>query len=126
MRYSPWIYRAPAIGWGFFILYACLAPADNLDPGWNIEISDKLVHFVLYFSWVVLLYFGSSRGYGRKLSRQKIGVYWSAAVTIGVTIEYLQGWMGLGRSSDLYDAIANSAGAIVGVIFSRILHRILE
>ncbi len=126
MRYSPWIYRAPAIGWGFFILYACLAPADNLDPGWNIEISDKLVHFVLYFSWVVLLYFGSSRGYGRKLSRQKIGVYWSAAVTIGATIEYLQGWMGLGRSADLYDAIANSAGAIVGVIFSRILHRILE
>ena len=48
MRYSPWIYRAPSIGWGFFILYACLAPADNLDPGWNIEISDKLVHFVLY------------------------------------------------------------------------------
>jgi VanZ family protein len=126
MRFSPWIYRAPAIGWGFFILYACLAPADDIDPDWDLEISDKLVHFILYFSWVILLYFGSSRGYGRKLPRRKVAVYWAAAVSIGVFIEYAQDWMGLGRSADLYDAVANSAGAVVGVISSRVLHRLLE
>jgi len=123
---NPWIFRAPAIGWGFFILYASLAPADDLDPAWTIEISDKLVHFILYFSWVVLLYFGSSRGYGRPLARRKVAMYWLIAVCIGGMMELLQKWMGLGRSADLFDAVANSAGAVVGVIFSRIVHRILE
>jgi VanZ family protein len=59
---NPWIYRAPAIGWGFLIFYACLAPVSNLDPGWELNISDKLVHFILYFSWTILLYFASSEG----------------------------------------------------------------
>lgn len=123
---SPWIYRAPAIGWGFLISYASLAPVSDLDPGWELQISDKWIHFLLYFSWVVLLYFGSSRAYKRKLERKKVLVYWLAAITVGVVIEFMQGAMGLGRSADVYDALANSSGAITGVILSRIIHRILE
>ena len=38
---NPWIYRAPAIGWGFFILYACLAPVEAISAGIDFEISDK-------------------------------------------------------------------------------------
>jgi hypothetical protein len=54
---NPWIYRAPAIGWGFFILYACLAPVEALSAGIDFEISDKVVHFTFYLVWVVLLYY---------------------------------------------------------------------
>jgi VanZ family protein len=122
---NPWIYRAPAIGWGFLIFYACLAPVSNLDPGWEINISDKLVHFTLYFSWTLLLYFASSRGYKRSIKKQKSLLYWLVAVLIGGLIELLQSWMDLGRSADLLDAIANTAGAVAGLVISRVLHRIL-
>lgn len=122
---NPWIYRAPAIGWGFLIFYACLAPVSNLDPGWEIEISDKLVHFVLYFSWTIFLYFATSRGYKRSIKKRKALVYWLIAVLIGGLIELLQSWMPLGRSADLLDAIANTAGAVAGMVVSRVFHRIL-
>ena len=122
---NPWIYRAPAIGWGFLIFYACLAPVSNLDPGWEIEISDKLVHFILYFSWTIFLYFASTRGYNRTIKKRKALLYWFIAVLIGGVIELLQGWMGLGRSADLFDAVSNTAGALSGMVLSRVLHRIL-
>jgi VanZ family protein len=122
---NPWIYRAPAIGWGFLIFYACLAPVSDLDPGWEIEISDKLVHFVLYFSWTIFLYFASSRGYKRPIKKRRALVYWLIAVLIGGFIELLQSWMGLGRSADLLDALANTAGAVAGMVLSRVFQRIV-
>lgn len=122
---NPWIYRAPAIGWGFFILYACLAPVEALSAGIDFEISDKVVHFTFYLVWVVLLYYGSSRGYRKSLSYRKILFYWSSAMVIGVIVEYLQMWMAIGRSAEVLDAMANSAGAVSGIIISRVLHRIL-
>jgi len=122
---NPWIYRAPAIGWGFFILYVCLAPAETLRTGIDFEISDKVVHFTLYLLWVVLLYFGSSRGYKKALSYAKLMMYWSSAIIIGIFVEYLQMWMAVGRSAEVLDALANSAGAVAGIIISRVAHRIL-
>jgi VanZ family protein len=123
---NPWIYRAPAIGWGFLILYICLAPVEHLDPGFTLEISDKLVHFILYFSWVVLLYFASSRAYNRRLTRKKMLAYWVTAAIIGGVVEYLQGAMALGRNADLMDGLANIAGAMTGIITSRLFHKFLE
>jgi VanZ family protein len=123
---SPWIYRAPAIVWGFVILYLSLAPVHDLDPGWELQISDKLVHFLMYFSWIVLLYFGTSRAYRRMISRKKMAAYWLSAVFVGIIIEFLQGWMALGRSADLFDALANTGGAIAGLILSRTFHHIVE
>ena len=123
---NPWIYRAPAIGWGFLILYICLAPVEHLDPGFTLEISDKLVHFILYFSWVVLLYFASSRAYNRRLTRKKMLVYWIIAAIIGGVVEYLQGAMALGRNADVMDGLTNTAGAMAGIITSRLFHKFLE
>jgi VanZ family protein len=99
---------------------------EDLDPGFSIEISDKLVHFILYFSWVVLLYFGSSRAYKRRLSRRKMLTYWITAAIIGGAVEMLQGAMELGRNADFMDGLANTAGAMIGIIASRLFHKILE
>ena len=123
---NPWIYRAPAIGWGFLILYICLAPVENLNPGFTLEISDKLVHFILYFSWVVLLYFASSRAYNHRLTRKKMLAYWITAAIIGGVVEYLQGAMALGRNAYVMDGLANTAGAMAGIITSRLFHKFLE
>jgi VanZ family protein len=46
-------------------------------------------------------------------------------MVIGVIVEYLQMWMAVGRSAEVLDAMANSAGAVSGIIISRVLHRIL-
>lgn len=122
---NPWIYRAPALAWGFLIIYLSLAPVQNLDPGWELHVSDKLVHGVLYFTWVVLLYFGTSRAYQKPVSRRKMVFYWSFAIICGVGLEVLQGAMNYGRSADALDALANTGGAIIAIVGSRFLHKFL-
>jgi len=122
---NPWIYRAPAIVWGFLIIYLSLAPVQDLDPGWSLEVSDKLVHGALYFTWVTLLYFGTSRAYRKTVSRRKMIFYWGSAVIFGAGIELMQGWMAMGRSADVFDALANTGGAVLAILASRLLHKIL-
>jgi VanZ family protein len=122
---NPWIYRAPALAWGFLIIYLSLAPVQDLDPGWELHVSDKLVHGVLYFTCVVLLYFGTSRAYQKPVSRRKMVFYWVAAVLFGAGIELVQGWMSYGRSADALDALANTGGSIIAIVGSRFLHKFL-
>lgn len=122
---NPWIYRAPAIVWGFLIVYLSLAPVEDLDPGWAINVSDKWVHAALYFIWVALLYFGTSRAYQKRVSPNKMIFYWVAAVLVGAGIEPVQGWMSYGRSADALDALANTGGAIIALIGSRCFHKFL-
>jgi glycopeptide antibiotics resistance protein len=122
---NPWIYRAPALAWGFLIIYLSLAPVQDLDPGWELNVSDKLVHGVLYFTWVVLLYFGTSRAYQKPVSRRKMAFYWAFAIASGVGLEFLQGVMNFGRSADALDALANTGGAVIAIVVSRILHKFL-
>jgi VanZ family protein len=122
---NPWIYRAPAIVWGFVILYLSLAPVHDLDPGWSLKVSDKLIHGILYLTWVTLLYFGTSRAYKKSVSRRKMLFYWASAVVFGAGIELMQGWMALGRSADVLDALANTGGAVLAILSSRLLHKFL-
>ena len=122
---NPWIYRAPALAWGFLIIYLSLAPVQHLDPGWELNVSDKLAHGVLYFAWVVLLYFGTSRAYQKPVRRRKMIFYWTAAVVAGAGLELFQGWMSYGRSADVLDALANTGGAIIAIVGSRFLHEFL-
>lgn len=122
---NPWIYRAPALAWGFLIIYLSLAPVQHLDPGWELNVSDKLAHGVLYFAWVVLLYFGTSRAYQKPVRRLKMIFYWTAAVVAGAGLELFQGWMSYGRSADVLDALANTGGAIIAIVGSRFLHKFL-
>ena len=122
---NPWIYRAPAFVWGFLIVYLSLAPVEDLDPGWELNVSDKWVHTALYFIWVALLYFGTSRAYQKPVSRRKMVFYWVAAVLFGAGIELAQGWMSCGRSADALDALANTGGAIIALIGSRFFHKFL-
>jgi len=43
----------------------------------------------------------------------------------GILIELLQHVMHLGRTGDSLDALSNAAGILFGLVFSRIIHRIL-
>ena len=121
---NPWIYRAPAIGWGFLIFYACLLPARKLYSPYSIEINDKFIHFVLYFSWSILIYFASSRAYRRIMHSKKVLIYWFVTIFVGGFIEFMQYLMELGRNADVLDALANVAGMTTGIFCSRLIHRI--
>ena len=122
---NPWIFKAPALAWGFLIIYLSLAPVQDLNTGWELNISDKLVHAALYFIWVMLLYFGTSRAYQKPVSKCSMLSYWVAAIVVGAGLELLQGLMSFGRSADIIDGLANAGGALIAIFINPILHKFL-
>ena len=53
-------------------------------------------------------------------------IYWITAAIIGGAVEFLQGAMDFGRNADVVDGLANTGGAMVGIISSRLFHKVLE
>lgn len=69
---------------------------------------DKIQHLVAY----ALLAAGAVQLYARRLS------LFSACIGLalmGIALEYAQGRMGLGRSMDPHDALANGIGVLIGL-----------
>lgn len=88
-------------------LLLSLSPAQD-SP--HVSGSDKLHHFIAYFSmslWFAGLYPRSQYVW--------IGV---AMFALGGVIEAAQGAMGLGRQADFYDMIANTSGVAVALILA--------
>jgi VanZ family protein len=97
------------LGWTFVVLalFACLAPSNTPVLHEVFRFNDKVEHAVGYLCltlWFVGIYPRSH--YAR------IAV---ALFAMGVTVEYLQGWMSLGRSRDPYDVMANTVGIAIGM-----------
>lgn len=67
--------------------------------------ADKVVHFVLFFTFAFLLFLSA---YTRKNS-----LIWIIPVATGVLIEIIQQLMGMGRTFDLLDITANTIGAVL-------------
>lgn len=102
----------PAIGWTLLIASSCLLPASVFqDFNFTLFELDKLIHLILYFTFVILWAISAGEIFTHK---KKIKL---AAVSIGygILIEILQSVMSLGRSYDFDDIIANIAGCILGV-----------
>lgn len=110
-------YHWRAIAWILLIFIACLLPGKSIP-----EVSffarvphfDKIVHFGMYFIFTLFLL----AGFTRKYSKTSIKAYFISfiiALCCGLLIEMLQSCVG--RSCDLRDAIANTAGAITAIIF---------
>jgi glycopeptide antibiotics resistance protein len=70
--------------------------------------SDKLIHFMLFLVMTVLL--AMSYYFKRKLR------YFAIPVMIGITIELLQHFVNTGRTFDIWDIAANTAGTATAVI----------
>jgi VanZ family protein len=98
-----------ALGWALIVaaVIVCLIPAKELP---STGLSDKWEHFVCYAvltSFFAGLYPRSS--------------YWKIVlgfVGMGIAIEFAQGAMNLGRQADVYDAVANSIGVLIGLALS--------
>jgi VanZ family protein len=108
-------YHWRAILWIVVIAFACLMPGDKL-PNMSffskIPHFDKIVHFMMYFIFTLFLMSGFSRQYEKTSAKAYIFSF-ILAFLFGILIELIQ--EKIGRSYDMYDMIANTAGIMVSL-----------
>ncbi len=117
-------YYLPSISWALIILYLCAIPGSDLpqDSWYEFPGFDKCVHLSLYliFEWLILWGFSKKNN---TLLLEKNAIIFSLLISIsyGGIIELLQGSVFVERSSDIFDFIANTCGALLGLFLFKII-----
>ena len=109
--------RIPAIVWTAFIASSCLLPSSLFKPFTfqSLLELDKFIHLVLYFVFVQLWVLNLE-----KINRKNKLVILLIGIIYGIFIEFMQSAMNIGRSYEIDDMIANTLGAILGIVFMTI------
>jgi len=96
-----------------------LGAVPKLNIGLDLKSSDKYLHFIAYFTLCLLWYFALKDRLHRYVFRILIPV---GLILYGIILEGLQGGLTTYRTADIYDAVANTAGVLVGMfLFNRLL-----
>lgn len=112
-----------SIVWTIVVLYLSLAHfRTGSAPRLSLPHTDKLVHFAMYFIYTFFLLWETKKH--QKLRYKIIIVVYATA--FGILMEILQYQLTTYRSSDIYDAIFNSLGAITMAIFFPKLRKIIS
>lgn len=111
MPKNPYLF--PALTWTIIITILSLVNVGGLGSDIKIPYKDKMVHFVFYFLFYILWSCFFRRNATFNAIKLKVLFL---AVGYGVLMELLQAVMGNNRSSDWHDVIANSLGAIFGML----------
>ncbi|MEO5650065.1 MAG: VanZ family protein [Ginsengibacter sp.] len=107
----------PGIAWFFIVDILTLIPGSDVPKiGWlNIPYFDKIVHATLFGGLTILFCLPFFKAH---FSLQKKINYFIrislAAITWGITIEFIQKFYVPGRSFDLLDWAADTAGVLIG------------
>lgn len=98
------------------ILYASITPANNLSKVdlFNIQHIDKIIHLVLYFVLSVTLYASLQRNRYSKNS-QNIVLTLFITILYGLLMESFQYLFTTDRSPEIFDALANTIGSVLGI-----------
>jgi VanZ family protein len=106
------------ISWMVFVTWSSLASFSDTDlPDFNIPHIDKLVHFTFYFVAVILGIMTINRNVLVQWSFQKAAIFLLISMVLfGIIIEVVQYNFTVDRMGDPYDALANSLGALCGVL----------
>lgn len=111
IKYRKYIYP---LFWLILLIYASVSSPSKI-PNINLfEHADKVVHFIFYFVFTILLipvFVKKSRYYKSFL------LSFFAATTTGIIFELIQYHATSSRSGDLSDVIANTLGAMSGLLF---------
>ncbi len=103
-------YKILAVGYTLWLTAISLIPLNDLNLP-SFSYADKIVHFFLYF-YLVLLWL---RAYpGLRLKKLPLFIF---AILLGIIIEFLQEYLIPTRSGDVFDALANTLGALSGLVF---------
>lgn len=101
-----------ALFWTIAVTIASLISFNSM-PKVEVPGNDKTVHFIFYFVFTLLWYFALEK----KIKKGSLKfVIVGAAIIYGIIIEVLQGVLTQDRQADIYDALANSGGAIVALL----------
>lgn len=110
-----------------FFYVGCIAalsllPPDDLPKVPLVAGADKLVHFLMYLIFSILL------SWTLKTEIQYPRLFFVISVTIGwgLIMEYLQLSMQAGRSFSWFDILANCLGVISGILFYVLASRKLQ
>ncbi|MGB5418656.1 VanZ family protein [Algibacter sp.] len=103
-----------ALGYAIALGTASLMTLRDI-PKVNISNADKIFHFLAYSIFAVLWYFAFYFTFNFK-KRKAIIYAFILAVSFGIIIEILQDTMTASRELDVYDALANTLGALIASI----------
>ena len=99
------------------VLSLSAVPKLNLSLG--IKAGDKYLHFIAYFGLSILWYFALRDKINEKVFKIVVPL---GLILYGIILEGLQSGLTTYRTGDVYDAMANAAGVLVGMIlFNRII-----
>ena len=99
-----------AIGWTFLIAVLCLVKFNNL-PSFGVSEADKYVHFTLHFVFTVLWGFYSWVKQNERTLSKIVRVF-VISFCYGILIEIMQDAYTTTRHADIFDVLANLAGAL--------------
>ncbi len=106
-----------------FVTFFSLFSLSDIDTSrFDIPHLDKVVHFTFYFVMVLLAFLAKIKGEFQTNGRFKL--LWHIvllAIVYGIIIEAIQHIATDDRHGDPLDALANSTGAIVGMLVIRFL-----
>jgi VanZ family protein len=103
-----------AIAWTLLISLLSLLTIGKIGTSIPIAGKDKVVHFIFYFVFVMVwFYYQKSKSPTTKIGLQIVAI----AVFYGILMEICQSVFTTKRIADVYDALANSAGAITAFLY---------
>ena len=112
------LYAFAFIGWMVFVTFSSLYSFEDAElSSVNIPYGDKVVHFIFYFVAAVLgsLFFIETKEVKSVLIKN-LKILALLLIFFGIIIEVIQEAMTVNRSGDVFDALANSIGVILGII----------
>lgn len=109
-----------AFFWTVLIIYFSFK-TPSATPKIDFIFADKLVHFSFYFGFVFLWY-GYFYFKNKTSAKNRVELV-IVAIIMGGLIEFGQGCFTTNRQADVYDALANTIGAISGILIADIIFK---
>ncbi|WP_130733518.1 VanZ family protein [Flavobacterium sp. J27] len=107
-----------AIVWTLVVAYLCLMSMQQSEVLVKVPYKDKIVHFTFYF----LLFFLWKKGLKVKGLKSQIKIV-LVLVMYGIILEVFQEIFTSDRQGDVFDALANTLGAVTSLIFLKFVDK---
>ena len=101
-------YQILAVAYTTWLTVISLIPLDKYDLP-SFSMADKFVHFFLYLFLVIVWLLACPKLWHKKLRFILLIIFW------GIMIEFLQEYVAIHRSGDVFDALANTLGGLAGL-----------
>lgn len=117
----------PVLSWAVIVFVLSAIPGNSfpkVKTFWEWMGPDKIVHLVFYGVFSMLLLRGIYKQYPPALSRfYPELVTFIIGTVFGILIEILQAYIFSGRDGNLFDAIANATGSLLGIVIFNLAMR---